>query len=114
MFVKVQIGRTGAKTRHADENPVFANDRIPALANGSFDADPDGGAANNLLPRIVVLCQEKIHARHGHDPRGNSPRGQKVPRIEREGDFRAGGGETSEPEAKIETWAGPPSAGATS
>ncbi len=64
MIVKVQIGRAGAKPGHADENPVFADDRFPALTDRRFDADPHWRIANDLLALVAIQLQEKIHARY--------------------------------------------------
>src|ERR1019366_10300310 len=90
MLVKVLIGRAGAKTRHADENPIVADNRFPALTDGCFHGDSYGRAANDLLTRAAFLQQKKLHARHRHDPRGNSAGRQNAPRLDRERDLRSG------------------------
>src|SRR5712671_5150140 len=88
IIVNILVGRAGAKTGHADENPIFADDRVPALTDSRFDTDAHGRIANDLLALIAVLLQEKGHAGHRDDPRGNLPRGQNAPCLECDRDFR--------------------------
>ena len=107
VIVKILIGRARAKTGHADKNPIFADDRVPALTDRRFDPDPHGGIANDLLAPIAVLSQRKVPMQGTDTTRAKICRAAKMRRA-------SSASETSEPDANIETLAGPPSAGASS
>src|SRR5215216_437258 len=62
--IEILIGRAGTETRHADENAVGADEGIPALAHGGFDADANLLIAQNLVAIGRRLAPEKLCARH--------------------------------------------------
>src|ERR1051325_6043416 len=65
MLVEFLIWRTGAEARHADENPVAADNGVPTLPHGGFDPDIHFGVADDGAPRRLGLCEEKLEAGHG-------------------------------------------------
>src|SRR5947207_2187504 len=89
MAIKVLVGRTGAKTSHADEGSVRTDNGIPALANAGFDRDVDLGAAGDGLALGFRQSKQQLKARHRNDPGANVARGKKLASLDRERDLRA-------------------------
>src|ERR1700720_2535064 len=58
IIVSILGGRAGAKTGHADENPILADDRVRALTDSCFDPDAHGRIANDLW-RQSLSCRKK-------------------------------------------------------
>src|SRR6185437_741955 len=72
MLVEFLVGRAGAERRHAYENTARANDGVPALPHGGFDADIDFGVADDGAARRVRLRGQQFEARHRDDARGDA------------------------------------------
>src|SRR5688572_27287874 len=59
MAVEIFMRGAGAEAVHADEYAVEANETVPALADGGFDADADLLLAQNGAPVGLRLLEEK-------------------------------------------------------
>ncbi len=83
--VLVEIGNlaAGAKTVHADEDAVEADEAVPAEANAGLDGDFHLGFSDDLGLVGVVLRLEQFEARHRHDAHGVAVPDQKIAGIDR-------------------------------
>ena len=101
MLVKVLVGRAGAERGHADEDAVGADDLVPALPHGGFDADAHLGRADDGAGAGAAGASRNNSKQGTDTTRADTPRSA----ISLAASTAI---ETSEPVAKIETSAGPP------
>src|SRR6185369_8728222 len=90
MAVKVLVGRAGAEAVHADEHAIRADDRVPALAHRGFDRDVNLGLTDHRAARCGIRGKQQLEARHRNHPRRNAALLQKLLRLDRNRNFRAG------------------------
>src|SRR5581483_442210 len=90
MPVKVLIGRAGTEIAHSHKKAIAADDRVPALAHGGFDADAHRGGADDRLAVVVGSGEEKLEAGHRDHARRDPLVGQQLARRQRDDDFGPG------------------------
>src|SRR3954465_2374455 len=89
--VKILVRAAGAEARHADEQAVRADDRVPTLPHRGLDADidpgiTDHGAALRRRPR-----GEQFEARHRYDAPRDALLREQLCALDRERAPGAGG-----------------------
>src|SRR5690348_15298075 len=89
MRIEVVDLAAGAKAGHADEEPVRADELVPALAYRRLDRDADRRVADRLLAIGRVLLEEQFEGRHGDDARLAAILLELLARGERDLDLRA-------------------------
>src|SRR5688572_23916052 len=72
MAVEVFIRGASTETVHADENAAWANEGLPALADGGFNADADLLLAQNGAAIGLTLFEKELHRGHGDDAGGQA------------------------------------------
>ena len=91
MLVNIRAGRARAKAGHSHEEPLGANDGIPALADAGLDRDPDRRRSDHRFTRRLILLFEKIEAGHRYDARRDAPRPEQGLRFDGDRNFGTGG-----------------------
>src|SRR5665213_103291 len=91
MAIELLVGPAGAEAGHANEGAVGADDGVPSHPHGGLDADLDRRIADHRAAGLVRLCQEQFDARHRDDAGGDALFGQRLLRLDRDGNLGAGG-----------------------
>src|SRR3954469_21412487 len=85
--VEILVGRARAETLHADEDPVRADERVPAEAHRGLDRDLDRRVTNDLAADWFGLGEEEVERGHRDHARRKAAFVQELLRRKRDLDL---------------------------